>query len=89
MATSLILTFLAGEQFALPAVIAASVVSLFATGYVPFIKSQLARSDIDFSLYYQEKRQPQVQEHVPPIIGTNITAKMTTYDSVVTIGNHL
>eukprot|EP00592_Proboscia_alata_P006913 CAMPEP_0194360172 /NCGR_PEP_ID=MMETSP0174-20130528/7453_1 /TAXON_ID=216777 /ORGANISM="Proboscia alata, Strain PI-D3" /LENGTH=708 /DNA_ID=CAMNT_0039131487 /DNA_START=322 /DNA_END=2448 /DNA_ORIENTATION=- len=80
LATSLILAFLAGEQFALPAVIAASVVSLFATGYVPFIKSQLARSDIDFSLYYREKRQPQVHDHVPPIIGTKM---MTTYPSVI------
>eukprot|EP00579_Thalassiosira_antarctica_P000987 CAMPEP_0201868202 /NCGR_PEP_ID=MMETSP0902-20130614/2191_1 /ASSEMBLY_ACC=CAM_ASM_000551 /TAXON_ID=420261 /ORGANISM="Thalassiosira antarctica, Strain CCMP982" /LENGTH=721 /DNA_ID=CAMNT_0048393519 /DNA_START=46 /DNA_END=2211 /DNA_ORIENTATION=- len=64
LATSLILAFLAGEQFALPAVLAASVVSLFATGYVPFIKSQLARSDIDFSLYYQKNRQPKVQGSV-------------------------
>ena len=54
LATSLILAFLAGEQLALPAVLAASTVSLFATSYMPFIKSQIARSDIDFSLYYQE-----------------------------------
>jgi hypothetical protein len=40
----------------MPAVLAASIVSLMATGYVPFIKSQLVRSDIDFSLYYKEKR---------------------------------
>eukprot|EP00584_Thalassiosira_punctigera_P004571 CAMPEP_0172540892 /NCGR_PEP_ID=MMETSP1067-20121228/11796_1 /TAXON_ID=265564 ORGANISM="Thalassiosira punctigera, Strain Tpunct2005C2" /NCGR_SAMPLE_ID=MMETSP1067 /ASSEMBLY_ACC=CAM_ASM_000444 /LENGTH=700 /DNA_ID=CAMNT_0013326817 /DNA_START=110 /DNA_END=2212 /DNA_ORIENTATION=- len=63
LSTSLILSFLAGEQFALPAVLAASIVSLFATGYVPFIKSQLARSDIDFSLYYRQNRQPKVQDH--------------------------
>ena len=56
LATSLILVFLAGEQMALPAVLASSIVSLFATGYMPFIKSQIARSDIDFSLYYQKHR---------------------------------
>ena len=50
---SLIERMQAGEQLALPAVLTASVVSLFATSYMPFIKSQIARSDIDFSLYYQ------------------------------------
>eukprot|EP00579_Thalassiosira_antarctica_P027781 CAMPEP_0202007994 /NCGR_PEP_ID=MMETSP0905-20130828/12313_1 /ASSEMBLY_ACC=CAM_ASM_000554 /TAXON_ID=420261 /ORGANISM="Thalassiosira antarctica, Strain CCMP982" /LENGTH=656 /DNA_ID=CAMNT_0048566039 /DNA_START=93 /DNA_END=2063 /DNA_ORIENTATION=+ len=68
LATTLILAFLAGEQFALPAVLAASVVSLFATGYVPFIKSQLARSDIDFSLYYRKNRQPKVHGSVPTAV---------------------
>eukprot|EP00581_Thalassiosira_minuscula_P008705 CAMPEP_0183707640 /NCGR_PEP_ID=MMETSP0737-20130205/4162_1 /TAXON_ID=385413 /ORGANISM="Thalassiosira miniscula, Strain CCMP1093" /LENGTH=647 /DNA_ID=CAMNT_0025935361 /DNA_START=304 /DNA_END=2247 /DNA_ORIENTATION=+ len=65
LATPLILAFLAGEQFALPAVLAAALVSLFATGYVPFIKSQLARSDIDFSLYFRKNRHPQVQDLAP------------------------
>jgi len=64
LATPLILSFLAGEQFVLPAVLAASLVSLFATGYVPFIKSQLARSDIDFSLYYK-KRHPKLPQSGP------------------------
>jgi hypothetical protein len=42
-------------------------VSLFATSYVPFIKSQLARSDIDYSLYYRENRPgPRVQDSVRP-----------------------
>jgi hypothetical protein len=54
VATSLTLSFLSGEQYALPSLVAASLVSLFATGYVPFIKSQLVRSDIDFSLYYHK-----------------------------------
>ncbi len=67
VATSLILCFLSGEQFALPVVLAASIVSLFATSYVPFIKSQLARSDIDYSLYYRENRPgPRVQDSVRP-----------------------
>jgi hypothetical protein len=62
VATSLILVYLSGEQFALPAVLSASVASLLATGYVPFIKSQLVRSDIDFSLYYKENHQPSIPE---------------------------
>eukprot|EP00581_Thalassiosira_minuscula_P004957 CAMPEP_0183742380 /NCGR_PEP_ID=MMETSP0737-20130205/64603_1 /TAXON_ID=385413 /ORGANISM="Thalassiosira miniscula, Strain CCMP1093" /LENGTH=801 /DNA_ID=CAMNT_0025977961 /DNA_START=90 /DNA_END=2495 /DNA_ORIENTATION=+ len=64
LATSLILAFLGGEQFAMPAILSASVISLFATGYLPFIKSQLARSDIDFSLYYKKNAQPKVQDSV-------------------------
>ena len=51
LATSLILAFLSGEQLALPSILAASIASLFATSYMPFIKSQIARSDIDHSLY--------------------------------------
>ena len=43
LATSLILSFLSGEQLALPAVLSASIVSLFATGYMPFIRSQIER----------------------------------------------
>lgn len=62
LATSLILASLSGEQFSLAAVLASSVVSLFATGYVPFIKSQLARSDIDFSLYYRKNRSPKIPD---------------------------
>ncbi|KAL9185552.1 hypothetical protein ACHAXT_003329 [Thalassiosira profunda] len=70
VATSLILTALSGEQCALPAVLAASIVSLFATGYVPFIKSQIARSDIDFSLYYRHGQQPRLQDSFRSTDGT-------------------
>ena len=45
----------AGEQLALPAVLTASVVSLFATSYMPFIKSQIARSDIDCQIHLSRK----------------------------------
>ncbi|KAL9185531.1 hypothetical protein ACHAXT_003308 [Thalassiosira profunda] len=65
LATSLILAFLAGEQMALPAILSASVCSLFATGYMPFIKSQLARSDIDFSLFYRGQGFPRLSETIP------------------------
>jgi hypothetical protein len=51
LATTLILSFLSGEQLAEPAILGASIASLFATSYMPFIKSQIARSDIDHSLY--------------------------------------
>jgi len=54
LATTMILCFLAGEQSCMSAVLAASLTSLFVTGYMPFIKSQIVRSDIDSSLYYNE-----------------------------------
>lgn len=63
LSSTMVLAFLSGEQMALPAVLAASVVSLFLTGYMPFIKSQIARSDIDFSIYY-EPQQPKIRESV-------------------------
>lgn len=64
VATSLILSYLSGEQFALPAVLSASLVSLFATGYVPFIKTQLTRSDIDFSLYHRQRKSPKIPDSI-------------------------
>jgi len=54
LATTLILSFLAGEQCAIPAILMASICSLFATSYMPFIKSQITRSDIDHSLFHEE-----------------------------------
>jgi H+/Cl- antiporter ClcA len=56
LASPLILCYLSGEQFALPAVLSASIASLFATSYFPFIKAQIVRSDIDFSLFHKEKQ---------------------------------
>jgi hypothetical protein len=32
----------------------ASICSLFATAYVPFIKTQITRSDIDHSLFHEK-----------------------------------
>ena len=51
LATTLILAFLSGEPCAIPSILAASLVSLFATAYLPFIKTQITRSDIDHSLF--------------------------------------
>jgi len=55
IATTLILVYLAGEPNAMSAVLAASLVSLFATGYMPFIKTQIARADLDRSLYHLDE----------------------------------
>lgn len=52
LATTLILAYLAGEPCAISAVLAASLVSLFTTSYMPFIKTQIVRSDIDDSLWF-------------------------------------
>lgn len=54
LASTLILAFLPGEPAAQPAILMASLCSLFATAYLPFIKSQITRSDIDHSLYHHE-----------------------------------
>lgn len=47
LATPLILCALAGEQNAVAPVLAASMVSLFSTSYMPFIRSQVRRVDVD------------------------------------------
>ena len=62
LATTLILAFLAGEQNSISAVLASSLMSLFVTGYMPFIKSQIARSDLSISLYHADD-QPTVYEN--------------------------
>lgn len=54
LASTLILAFLAGEPCALPAILMSSLCSLFATAYLPFIKTQITRSDIDHSLFHHE-----------------------------------
>jgi H+/Cl- antiporter ClcA len=54
IATTLILVYLAGEQNGTSAVLASALVSLFATGYMPFIKTQMVRADIDSSLYHAD-----------------------------------
>lgn len=54
LATPLILCFLAGEPCALPAVLAASLCSLFATSYMTFLKTQIARCDIDHSIFHKK-----------------------------------
>jgi H+/Cl- antiporter ClcA len=55
LATTLVLSFLSGEQMALPAILMASLTSLFATGYLKFIKTQIARSDVDHSIFHREQ----------------------------------
>lgn len=51
LATSIILTYLSGEPNALSAILAASLVSLFVTGYMPFIATQVSRVDLEHSQY--------------------------------------
>jgi H+/Cl- antiporter ClcA len=54
IATTLILAYLAGEPNAISAILAASLVSLFLTGYMPFIRSQMVRADLESCMYYSE-----------------------------------
>eukprot|EP00545_Synedropsis_sp_CCMP1620_P010311 CAMPEP_0119029584 /NCGR_PEP_ID=MMETSP1176-20130426/40595_1 /TAXON_ID=265551 /ORGANISM="Synedropsis recta cf, Strain CCMP1620" /LENGTH=179 /DNA_ID=CAMNT_0006985933 /DNA_START=459 /DNA_END=998 /DNA_ORIENTATION=+ len=54
LATPVILCYLSGEQNCLAGVMASSLTALFMTSYMPFIKTQVPRSDIDQSLYWTE-----------------------------------
>jgi H+/Cl- antiporter ClcA len=62
LATTLVLTFLAGELYATPAVLMASFSSLFATGYLTFIKTQIARSDVDHSIFHRKEMDVMIGE---------------------------
>lgn len=68
LATPIILCFLAGEPNALSGTLAASLVSLFATAYMPFLGSQVPRSDLAFSLFTNPDTDPvtgvEEEEHV-------------------------
>mmetsp|Transcript_21240 Transcript_21240/g.32674 ORF Transcript_21240/g.32674 Transcript_21240/m.32674 type:complete len:617 (+) Transcript_21240:84-1934(+) len=67
LATTLILSYLSGEQNALSAILAASICSLFATSYTPFIKTQIARSDIDHSLFFKKRRTIYAQDSIADV----------------------
>lgn len=54
LATPLILVYLSGEQFCLVGVLASSLTALIVTSYMPFLKSQGPRSDLDQSLYWTD-----------------------------------
>lgn len=62
LATPIILCFLAGEPNALSGVLAASLVSLFATAYMPFIGPQVPRRDLDLSLFANVETDPVIEE---------------------------
>jgi len=62
LATPIILCFLAGEPNAMSGVLAASLVSLFATTYMPFIKSQGPREDMHTAMYSNIDLDPRIEE---------------------------
>jgi hypothetical protein len=43
---------LSGEQCSVPSILAASLVSLFVTAYMPFIHTQHSRADLDESIFH-------------------------------------
>jgi H+/Cl- antiporter ClcA len=65
LATPIILCFLSAEQNAMSGVLAASLVSLFATTYMPFLKTQVPRADLEFSLFANLDTDPEIkpEEH--------------------------
>lgn len=62
LATPLILCFLAGEPCAMSGVLAASLCSLLATSYMPFIKSQTPREDLHTALFASLDLDPEIEE---------------------------
>jgi len=54
LATSIILVYLSGEPNTMSPVLAASLISLFATSYMPFIKTQCERADIEHSIFHMD-----------------------------------
>lgn len=61
LATPIILCFLAGEPNALSGVLAASLVSLFATAYMPFLGPQKPRADLNVSLFTNLDTDPRIE----------------------------
>ena len=61
LATPIILCFLAGEPNALSGVLAASLVSLFMTAYMPFIGPQQPRKDLNLSLFANLDTDPVIE----------------------------
>lgn len=51
LASTIILAYLAGEPSAVASILMASLVSLFVTGYMPFIATQVSRVDLEHSTY--------------------------------------
>ncbi len=62
LATPIILCFLAGEPNALSGVLAASLVSLFATAYMPFLGPQQPRKDLTVSLFTNLDTDPEIEK---------------------------
>jgi H+/Cl- antiporter ClcA len=74
LATTLILTALSGEVNAGPPLLAASLVSLFATSYMPFIKTQQSREDIREALLYSYTDTILVEEGLAPCTAAVVAA---------------
>ena len=54
LGTSLVLCFLSGHLVTFPAILMASLTSLFATSYLKFLKTQICRADVDHSLFRRD-----------------------------------
>ena len=63
LATTIILTYLANEHNSVSPILAASLVSLFLTGYMPFIPSQVIRNDAHTAnMCRRENEAPEVDD---------------------------
>lgn len=61
LATPIILCFLAGEPTALSGVLAAGLVSLYLTAYMPFLGPQQSRKDLEYS-HFASASDPVVED---------------------------
>lgn len=83
LATTIILTQLAGEGNAQAPVLAASIASLFATARMPFIKTQVVREDLDQSLH---SRFHSVDE-LSPLVGKKVSILRSSLTTPMKIGS--
>lgn len=65
LATPIILCYLAGEPNAMSGILAASLVSLFATTYMPFISTQQPREDIMQTFIYSDIGSSSQSDNIP------------------------
>jgi len=73
IATTLILAYLSNEPHAISAILASALVSLCVTGYMPFIKSQVSRVDLEHSLYGDEEEDDEagnLEENGSTVLGS-------------------
>ena len=63
LGTSLVLAFLSGQDVTFPAILMASLTSLFATSYLKFLKTQICRADVDHSLFRRHMRNEYIDDN--------------------------
>jgi H+/Cl- antiporter ClcA len=85
IASTLILSFLSGEQCTVPSILAASLMSLFVTAYMPFIHTQHSRADLDDAIFYEFEFELDAMDDPPASqYNTDATDETATTDDLLT-----